>query len=116
MAGGRDGGQVEMLTGQDRAILGPAPRDCDIGRARHLDHAPVGAKVCPAIGGAVLGIMIGFIAKLFARIGAKRRARKVEKNASDAVRVVADDLIITPMRNELAQRNELLDLLAVAAG
>ena len=69
-----------------------------------------------AIGGAVLGIMIGFIAKLFARIGAKRRARKVEKNASDAVRVVADDLIITPMRNELAQRNELLDLLAVAAG
>ena len=59
MSGRGDGGQIEMLTGQDRAILGPAPRDGHIGFARNLDHAPVGAKGGPAFGGAILARILG---------------------------------------------------------
>lgn len=69
-----------------------------------------------ALGGAALGLLLSFIARLFARLGAKRRAHRVQKAASDAVRTVADELILTPMRSELALRNELGDLLATAAG
>ena len=69
-----------------------------------------------AIGGAVLGILVGFIARLLARAGAKRRARRVQKSASDSVRTVADELILKPMRAELDLRNELSGLLTTAAG
>ena len=69
-----------------------------------------------ALGGAVFGLLLGVIARLFAKIGAKRRARRVQRSASDAVRSVADELILTPMRAELALRNELGDLLLTAAG
>ncbi|MEZ5342687.1 MAG: hypothetical protein R2706_14940 [Acidimicrobiales bacterium] len=42
--------------------------------------------------------------------------RRVQRSASDAVQVVADELILSPMRTELERRNELQHLLSIASG
>ena len=65
--------------------------------------------------GALLGWLLAMVARQLAGIGAKRRARQARKAAANEVEVVADELVLEPMRHELAKRNDLLGSLRMAA-
>ncbi len=65
--------------------------------------------------GALLGWLLAIVARQLAGIGAKRRARQARKAAALEVEAVADELVLEPMRLELAKRDELLGSLQVAA-
>ena len=67
------------------------------------------------IGGVVAGLLLAFLARRLASIGAARRARFVRKKAEAAVAEVADDLVIAPMQTELDRRDELRELLELTA-
>lgn len=67
-----------------------------------------------AIGGALLGLLLAVVSRRLALVGARRRQRAVRKAATDAVGEVADDLVIEPMRRELAKRGELHERLTDA--
>ncbi len=67
------------------------------------------------IGGIIIGLLLAFLARRLASIGAARRARAVRKTAESAVAEVADELIIGPMQAELNRRDELRRLLEGAA-
>lgn len=68
------------------------------------------------IGGLLLGLLAAFIGGRLARVGALRRARSVRQRAERAVGEVADELIITPLNDELERRQDLHRLLAAAGG
>ncbi|MEM7338344.1 MAG: GTPase [Actinomycetota bacterium] len=68
------------------------------------------------IGGIIAGLLLAFIARQFARVGARRRAGRVRKRTADAVGEIADEIVIDPMRAELAHRRQLRDQLSLAAG
>jgi len=67
-------------------------------------------------GGLLLGVILAFVFRQLAAVGAKRRATSVRKAAESAVTNVADELIIQPVERELAVRNELRALLLTASG
>ena len=69
-----------------------------------------------ALGGLLLGWLIGLLSRQIARVGAKRRSRAVHKEASKAVTGLADELILEPIRTELESRSQLHELLATASG
>ncbi len=59
------------------------------------------------IGGVVLGLLLAFIARRMAAVGAARRARWVRRRAREAIDDVADELVLGPMQAELDRRGEL---------
>lgn len=67
------------------------------------------------IGGAVLGLVLMMVSRRFAAIGARRRSRAVRRSATSAVALVSEELVVDPMRRELANRGELHRLLTEAA-
>ncbi|MEM9612189.1 MAG: GTPase [Actinomycetota bacterium] len=67
-----------------------------------------------AVGGALIGLLLAFLARRLAVVGARRRRGAVRKAATDAVGEVADDLVMEPMRRELAKRGELHERLTDA--
>ncbi|MGI9611193.1 MAG: GTPase [Acidimicrobiia bacterium] len=67
-----------------------------------------------ALGGALLGWLISLIAGRFARVGADRRARKVHKDATDAMVSVARTHVLDPIEAELVSRRQLTDALKAA--
>jgi GTP-binding protein EngB required for normal cell division len=69
-----------------------------------------------AIGGALAGLLVAFLAGVFTRIGARRRARRAERALRDRVGTVADELVVEPARAELAARDELCAAVAQARG
>jgi GTP-binding protein EngB required for normal cell division len=69
-----------------------------------------------ALGGLLLGWLLGLISRQFARVGAKRRSRAVRTEASKAVASLADELILDPIRTELESRSQLHELLKTASG
>ena len=64
------------------------------------------------LGGAVLGLLGAFVAKLGNAAGAKRRAIGVRKSIGQATADVADVHAITPMNSVLAERVELHNLIS----
>ncbi len=68
------------------------------------------------IGGIAIGLLLAFVARRLASVGAKRRAWAVRKRAEAAVADVASDLILGPMQSELDRRDRLRELLETAAG
>lgn len=68
------------------------------------------------IGGVVLGVAVAFGCRLFAAVGARRRARAAEKALRHELEVVADEQILAPVRDELALYSRCRDLLATARG
>lgn len=68
------------------------------------------------IGGIALGLLLAFLAGRLVALGAKRRARAVRKEAERRVGEVADDMVISPMQNELNQRRDLRTRLETASG
>jgi GTPase Era involved in 16S rRNA processing len=66
------------------------------------------------IGGVALGVLVAFGCRLFASIGAKRRARHAEKALRAELAIVADEQIVAPARDELALYTRCRDLLTIA--
>jgi len=66
------------------------------------------------LGGVALGLVLSFIGRKLATISAKRAARSARKAAAANVRAVAEELIVEPVKAELAGRDRLLNLLREA--
>ena len=66
------------------------------------------------IGGIAAGLVLAFLSRRLASIGAIRRRRAVRARATAAVADVADDLVLAPLRAELTRRSRLRDLLVTA--
>ncbi|MEM8923306.1 MAG: GTPase [Actinomycetota bacterium] len=65
--------------------------------------------------GGLLGLLVALLSRWLAAVGARRRSRAVRRSAEREVAVVADELVIEPLRRELAHRTELRGLLERAA-
>lgn len=66
--------------------------------------------------GVVLGLLVAVIAGRVANLSARRAARRARSAAIDNVEQVATDLVVDPVRAELADRAELAELLRRAGG
>jgi GTP-binding protein EngB required for normal cell division len=66
------------------------------------------------IGGAVLGVVVSVACRLFASVGANRRARAVDKALRSELATVADEHVITPARTELEAYSTCRDSIAKA--
>lgn len=66
------------------------------------------------VGGALLGIAVAFACRLFASVGASRRAKQADKALRAELALVADEQIVAPAREELALYTRCRDLLAIA--
>ncbi|MCU1677767.1 MAG: GTP-binding protein HSR1-related protein, partial [Frankiales bacterium] len=56
-----------------------------------------------AIGGAVTGLLIAFVGRVFARIGARRRARQVRVLLGKRLAEVARTAVVEPLQEEIAR-------------
>ena len=68
------------------------------------------------IGGVVLGIALALVSRLFISVGARSRARRAEKRLRAAVAEVAEELVVTPVVDELAAHRTAHDGLRAARG
>jgi len=66
--------------------------------------------------GVVLGLFVAVIARRVAGLSARRAARRARAAAIDNVEQVATDLVVDPIRAELAGRSELVTLLDRSGG
>jgi hypothetical protein len=67
-----------------------------------------------ALGGALAGVLVALLAAVFTRIGARRRARRAERALRKRVGAVADELVVEPVKAEIAAREELCAAVARA--
>ncbi|MER7244741.1 GTPase [Kribbella sp. NPDC000426] len=68
------------------------------------------------VGGAVLGLALSFVCRVFATNGALRRSRQVAKALRTELEKVADSHVVAPARDELAAYTTCRDSLATARG
>ena len=68
------------------------------------------------VGGAVLGLAVSLVCRVFATTGALRRSRHVEKALRSELEKVADSHVVAPAREELAAYTTCRDSLAIARG
>ncbi|TDW75021.1 GTPase [Kribbella pratensis] len=68
------------------------------------------------VGGAVLGLAVSLVCRVFATTGALRRSRQVEKALRSELEKVADSHVVAPAREELAAYTTCRDSLAIARG
>ena len=66
------------------------------------------------VGGAVLGLALSFVCRVFATNGALRRSRQVAKALREELEKVADSHVVEPAREELAAYTRCRDSLATA--
>jgi GTP-binding protein EngB required for normal cell division len=66
------------------------------------------------LGGVLVGLLTAWVSRLFARVGAKRRAARARSRIEHAVNEVADELVVAPVDAELADLRRLDELLGVA--
>jgi len=67
-------------------------------------------------GGLIGGIVVAAVFRLFARIGATRRARRAGRRIEASIAEVADSRIIQPLETELAVADQIADALERAHG
>ena len=67
------------------------------------------------IGGTILGVLVSLTCRLFAAIGARRRARAVAKALRAELETVADSHVVGPAQKELEAYSRCRDQLAIAA-
>lgn len=67
------------------------------------------------LAGALLGILLALLARIPANVGANRRARRARKMLDKEVALVAEEHVVAPIEDALAQRQELTEVLTVAA-
>ncbi len=66
------------------------------------------------IGGAALGVLVAFGCRLFATVGANRRARAVDRSLRAELAAVAEEQIVAPARAELESYSRCRDQLTLA--
>jgi GTP-binding protein EngB required for normal cell division len=67
-------------------------------------------------GGVMIGLLLALLARWLTGIGAHRRARTTRRRLAARLEPVADELVLAPVRGELAQREALCRALARAGG
>ncbi|XVQ85150.1 GTPase [Microbispora siamensis] len=67
------------------------------------------------LGGALAGVLIAALCRVFAWAGGRRRARRAAKALRTGIEQVAGELIITPTRDELSRYTRFADRVALAA-
>ena len=63
------------------------------------------------LGGVALALLLSLLARLANGVGARRRARRARRALHDRIATVADDLVITPLDDELAVHAAVLKAL-----
>jgi hypothetical protein len=63
----------------------------------------------------ILGLLLAALAKVFARIGAKRRRALVDRRLSEAVGKVAEDHVLTPVSVVLERHRRTREALDAVA-
>jgi GTP-binding protein EngB required for normal cell division len=66
------------------------------------------------VGGALAGWILAVMSRQLAKIGGQRRGSSTRRAASAEVKLVADQLVLDPLRNELEVRSTLIHQLAIA--
>jgi GTP-binding protein EngB required for normal cell division len=69
-----------------------------------------------AVGGALAGLLVSFVSRVFIAFGARRRARRADRALRRRVGDVAHELMVQPVEAELAARERLCAAVAVARG
>jgi uncharacterized membrane protein YciS (DUF1049 family) len=67
------------------------------------------------VGGLLVGVILGWLARGFSAIGARRAARRADRRLRAAVESVADKAVVQPVRDELKVLDELRTALTHAA-
>jgi GTP-binding protein EngB required for normal cell division len=67
------------------------------------------------VAGILGGLLVAFLARLAVGAGARRRARSAQRLLSERVAAVGDELIVAPVQDELAAREQLCAAAARAA-
>ena len=65
-------------------------------------------------GGLAVGLVLGLLARIVNRLGARRRAARARRVLEARIREVADELVVAPLEAELAAHDELAKALHVA--
>jgi hypothetical protein len=69
-----------------------------------------------AVGGALAGLLVALVARVFTGMGARRRARRADRALRRRVADVAGELMVQPVEAELAARERLCAAVAEARG
>jgi GTP-binding protein EngB required for normal cell division len=69
-----------------------------------------------AVGGALAGLLVAFLARGVTRVGARRRARRADRALRARVAEVAEELVVAPAEAEAAARERLCAAVAAARG
>jgi len=69
-----------------------------------------------ALGGLLAGLLLAWVGRVLSGIGARRAAGRAERRLKRAVAVVADEVVVEPVRRELGVLDELRSALARASG
>jgi GTP-binding protein EngB required for normal cell division len=65
--------------------------------------------------GVLAGVLLGWLARMFTAVGARRAAARADRRLRAAVAAVAEDVVVSPLRAELRVLDELRSTLARAA-
>jgi hypothetical protein len=66
------------------------------------------------LGGVALGLLLALLCRILVSATARSRARAADRRLRSAIRSVADELVVTPVRTELAAYDEVRENLARA--
>jgi GTP-binding protein EngB required for normal cell division len=71
------------------------------------DVAGVPVPTVMLLGGVLLGVVLSLLCRLLVSATARSRARSADRRLREAIAAVADDLVVTPVRAELAAYDEV---------
>jgi len=80
------------------------------------DVGPLPAPTAMLVGGVVAGLLVAFVARLVAGLGARRRARRARVRLEAAVAAVASAEVCDPVDAVLARHQRFCESLAALAG
>jgi hypothetical protein len=66
------------------------------------------------VGGVVLGLLLALVCRFLVAVTARRRARTADRRLRSAIATVAEEMVMTPVRDELAAYDTVREGLAVA--
>jgi uncharacterized membrane protein YccC len=66
------------------------------------------------LGGIVLGVLLALVCRLLVSLTARKRARTADKRLRDAISEVSEEIVVEPIRAELASYAVVSDGLAAA--
>jgi hypothetical protein len=68
------------------------------------------------VGGVVVGIALALVSRVLVGLGARARARRARRRLRAAMAALTDELVVEPVRAELAAYGRAVDGLARAGG